>query len=319
MKTSAVLAAILIAAGVLIFAGAFFAAGFDFSVLDTATYETKTYSVGESFDRIKIQSAETDVVFKPSEDGAASVVWQEKNGVRQEVFVENGTLHIVAAETQAWYERPLFSFRSPSMTVYLPQSEYAALTVDCRTGDLSLPAAFNFGDIDVSVSTGDVNCASSAAGSVRIASHTGDITLNGVRAGKIELSVATGDIKLKNTSCDEDLLTDFGTGTAGLTEVTCKNLYAKGSTGDIRLTDTVAAARLQIECGTGDVRFDNCDAGQIFVKTSTGDVVGTLRTEKVFAAKTSTGSVSVPDTAAGGKCEITASTGDIRIGIANRK
>ena len=51
------------------------------------------------------------------------------------------------------------------------------------------------------------------------------------------------------------------------------------------------------------------------VKTSTGDVTGNLRTEKVFVTKTSTGDVRVPNTASGGKCTITTSTGDIRITV----
>lgn len=61
--------------------------------------------------------------------------------------------------------------------------------------------------------------------------------------------------------------------------------------------------------------FDGSDAAEIYVRTSTGSVKGTLLSEKVFITETSTGSVSVPKTVTGGKCEIRTSTGDIQIEI----
>ena len=79
------------------------------------------------------------------------------------------------------------------------------------------------------------------------------------------------------------------------------------------LKNTVASDSFSISRSTGDVILDHCDAGQITVKTSTGDVSGTLLTEKIFIARSSTGSIHVPDTAAGEKCQITTSTGDINI------
>lgn len=45
-------------------------------------------------------------------------------------------------------------------------------------------------------------------------------------------------------------------------------------------------------------------------------MTGSLLTGKVFAAETATGSVELPHTAEGGRCEIKIATGDIRITIA---
>ena len=98
-----------------------------------------------------------------------------------------------------------------------------------------------------------------------------------------------------------------------MTGVTCKTLTSTGSTGKIALKNVIATDNFYVERSTGDVRLENCDAGEIRIKTSTGDVTGTLRSEKVFLAKTSTGKVRVPDTITGGRCEITTSTGDIDI------
>ena len=69
---------------------------------------------------------------------------------------------------------------------------------------------------------------------------------------------------------------------------------------------------------TGDVELNACDAGGLSLKTTTGDVTGTLLSEKVFITDTSTGDVSVPKTTSGGKCEISTTTGDIRIDIVDK-
>lgn len=100
-----------------------------------------------------------------------------------------------------------------------------------------------------------------------------------------------------------------------MTDVACADFSAKSKTGTILLKNVVASNCFCIENNIGDVRFENSDAAQISVKTSTGDVTGTLLSEKVFITETSTGTIRVPKTITGGKCEITTSTGNIKIDI----
>ena len=51
------------------------------------------------------------------------------------------------------------------------------------------------------------------------------------------------------------------------------------------------------------------------VSTDTGDVTGSLLSAKVFVVTTDTGTVQVPKSTAGGRCEISTDTGDIRITV----
>ena len=115
----------------------------------------------------------------------------------------------------------------------------------------------------------------------------------------------------------EDIKITVSTGKAYLTDVKCKNLVSWGDTGDISLTSVIAPEKLYLERDTGDITFEKCDASDICIKTSTGDVKGTLLTEKIFVAQTSTGKIDVPKTVSGGRCEITTSTGSIKINIQN--
>jgi hypothetical protein len=45
-------------------------------------------------------------------------------------------------------------------------------------------------------------------------------------------------------------------------------------------------------------------------------VTGSLLTDKVFIAQTSTGKINVPETTAGGQCRVSTDTGDILLTIA---
>ena len=77
----------------------------------------------------------------------------------------------------------------------------------------------------------------------------------------------------------------------------------------------IALESFSVKRSTGDVKFNSCDAAEIYVKTDTGDVNGTLLSDKVFITETGTGSINVPNSIVGGRCEITTDTGDIKIDV----
>ena len=81
------------------------------------------------------------------------------------------------------------------------------------------------------------------------------------------------------------------------------------------MENVIVVDRLSVERSSGDVSFVGCDAAEIVISTSTGDVEGTLLSDKIYIIKTSTGDVNVPDSAQGGRCEITTSTGDVKIRV----
>ncbi len=87
------------------------------------------------------------------------------------------------------------------------------------------------------------------------------------------------------------------------------------STCEYSLKHVITADRFSIERSTGDVKFEGCDAAELYVKATTGSVSGTLLTDKVFLTDTKTGSVDVPGTVTGGRCEIRTNTGDIKVKI----
>ncbi|MBR0466969.1 MAG: DUF4097 family beta strand repeat protein [Clostridia bacterium] len=299
MKKGFIIAAtVLIVIGAVLFVFAFRETGYDLKKLDATEYETNTYTLNEDYSSIKIKTYEADVVFTPSENGQTKVVLLESKKEKYDVLVENNTLTITAKDTREWYDHiSFFSVKQAIVTVSIPLKAYNSLDISSGTGDVVLTNNFSTHTGKIKVSTGDIN-------------------IKNIDAKSLDLSVSTGTINCKNVNCNEDIVSIVSTGQTNFTNTVCRTLKSKGSTGDIKLKNVVAKDCFSIKRSTGEVYFDNCDANEIEVKTSTGDVSGTLKTEKVFITKTSTGTVNVPKTISGGKCEITTSTGDIIIDIA---
>ena len=273
-----IVATCLVLGGSVLFAGVLAAHGFDIHALSTVHYETTTQNVAESFTALSLQVHTADVVLKPSDDGVCRVVFCEPEGVTGTATVKNGTLVIEEQDTRAWYDRiEIFSFESAGVTVYLPKA-----TLD----------------------------------SIIIKSTTGDVTIEPLAVGSLDVSVSTSHVDVRSITCTRNVNVSYGTGEITLTDVTCQNLTATGSTGDVTLQNVIARGTLTAECSTGDVHLDRCDAAELRLKTSTGDITGSLLSDKVFLTQTSTGRVSVPDTATGGICRATTGTGDIDLSIA---
>ncbi len=314
-KTVIIIAIVLVSIGILLFTGVCIAMKFNFTKLDTVAYETNTYTADNNFRNIEINVSETDILFKPSTDSNVSVVCVESDKVKHSVSVEKETLHITVDDKRNWYDHITIFSHALSMTVYLPSEKYALLKIDSNTGNVTIPNVFSFDNADITTSTGDIDCNASVKDKFKGETSTGAIQLDKVQAENMDLSVSTGHIDINSVTCKDTISAKVSTGKITLTDVTCQNFTSTGSTGNVTMKNTTASDKFTIERSTGDIHFENCDANQIDIKTSTGDVNGTLNSEKIFVTKTSTGTVHVPETASGGKCKITTSTGDIHIDL----
>ena len=294
MKKGFLIAAIILTAlGAVIFTGALFATGFDFSRLSGGKeMEEKIYTVTEDFQDIEIRTDVTDIEFKVSQDGHFKAVAKEPAKMHHTVEVVNGTLKIESVDERKWYDFIGFFWKAPTMTIYLPAKEgnRGSLRINNGTGDVEIPAGFEFYKVEIESSTGEVTVRSGRVESTSLSpeeEHTGRVTLT------------------------------VSTGAAVIEDLNCGSFYSDGNTGDIRLKNVVTRTDMNIERSTGDIRFESCDAlkGTITLKTSTGDVRGSLKTGKVFSARSSTGSVHVPESTGDCRCEVSTSTGSIHITV----
>ena len=287
----------------------------DFKKLSTVKYETNSYEINESYQNISVCTDTADVVLVPSEGKKSEVVCYEHKHVKHSVSVKDDTLVIEAVDTRKWYEYIGIDFSVPKITIYIPQAECGALSIKTDTGAVKVPESFKFKSAEITVCTGDVTNKASVSEDLRIMTSTGDICVQNISVRNVELSVSTGKIAARSVTCNGDIGIEVSTGDALLADVSCKNLSSRGSTGDLSMEHVVAADRLSIERNTGDINFDSCDAADIFMKTSTGKIAGSLLSDKVFITHSDTGSIDVPKTITGGRCELTTDTGNIKIEI----
>ena len=310
-----VIATLFVISGLILFAVGMEALGWEFGKLSTAKYETNSHEIREEFCNIAVETDTADIRFAVAEDGKCTVVCYELENAKHAVAVQDDTLVITVVNEIQWYEYIGITVGTPKVTVYLPKTEYNSLRIQESTGDVEIPKDFLFENMGISTSTGAVENYASVLERMKIESSTGDIRVENVSADMLDLSVSTGEVVADSITCHGDIQIRVTTGRTKLTDVACKNITSWGDTGDIMLKDVIASEMVSVERGTGDVKFQDCDAGEIRIETDTGDVTGTLLSEKIFITETDTGSVDVPKTTTGGRCEITTGTGDIRIEI----
>lgn len=308
-------AASLVIVGLVMFVTVMSKYQWDFTKLNTKKYETNTYVISEEFSSISMNTDTADIVFELSDDGKCKVECYEEEKTKHSVSVQNDTLVINVIDNKPWYDYIGINFSSPKITIYLPKAEYTSLSVNESTGAIEVPKDFKFEDVDITLSTGDVDFSASASNVIKIKTSTGNIHVENISAGLLDLTASTGKVTASDVTCMGDVAVSVSTGKTYLTDITCKNVISSGSTGNISFKNVIAEEKFSVTRSTGDVSFDGSDATEIFIETDTGDITGTLLTDKVFITQTDTGSVDVPNTAAGGRCKINSDTGDIEIKI----
>ena len=307
---------ILLAAGALVCGISYAALGFDFGKLNTIEYVTNTYDVNDDFQNINIKADTEKISLVRSDDGTCRVVCVEQEDDPHLIQVTEDTLTIERKKKNSWH---FFNFgivlKTQEITVYLPGDLYKTLSIDADTGDVNIPEDFTFDSIQVTLDTGDVNCRASASADISVRTDTGHIIISDVTASGMKLSSDTGKMDLTDLDISGSMDIIEGTGKVTMKNVTCKDLVSDGSTGTLILTNVLSDGEFHLERDTGNIEFNGCDAEAVYVKTDTGNVTGTLLSDKVFLADSGTGRIDVPKTIAGGRCEITTDTGDIKISV----
>lgn len=315
IKVWLIVALALILIGGLIFVGVMTVLKWDFRKLSTVKYETNEYIIQEAFENITICTNTANIKILPSGNGECRVVCFEPVKFNHKTHVGGNTLNISKEGKKRWYDYIGVDFNCPTITIYLPETDYSALILKSSTGDVEISENYTFENIDIITSTGSITNYASAKDAVKLKTSTGAISVYDIKTGSLEMTVTTGKVTATDVVCQGDMRVKVSTGDTTLNDITCGNLMTTGDTGDLTMTNVITNGKFDIVRTTGDIKFERCDASELFVKTDTGSVTGTLLCEKVFIVETDTGNINVPKTVTGGKCEISTDTGNINISI----
>ncbi|MBO7341866.1 MAG: DUF4097 family beta strand repeat protein [Clostridia bacterium] len=348
-----IIAFLFIIVGLLVIEGVFLAIDFDFSRLNTETYQIGTYrhDADDGLNEIEINTTFFDVKILPMSEGEEAIVYYPySENIRHEINWIDGKLSIVVVDGRAWYEKWSFvnvETNSTVIEVHLPHRHYEKLKILAGSGDVNVTGEYNgkdvlsFGNVSVETGSGDIAFSatmmkqdtpynagfSSGSGDVylrgiqcvpvSVTTDSGSITLRDcVSTSSFRLRSSSGDIRVDNVaSAESEFIHILGdTGDVKLSHVMIGALKVTTDTGDVELLDVLLEGELRIEIDTGDVEIERSDAGSLWIETDTGDVELELLTGKTYFVETDTGDVRhPPQDQGGGQCHVETDTGDVEI------
>lgn len=296
-KITIIIAAALVAIGLIISLCTLIPLNFNFASLNTFHSAVNTYTVNESFRSIRIEDVECDIRLMVSDDDKCHVNCVEEEKISHTVKVTDDTLKIERKDNRRWYEQiQFFYWEDMRIDIYLPKTEYTDLYIMSTSGDIKISENISFEKAVFNNISGDINISKISADYIDIQTTSGDITLNSVNADS--------ELKLRSVSGDLDIA-----------DVDCRNISAETTSGNQVLADVIAEKNMKINSVSGDIYFKQSDSDDIFVNTTSGNVSGTILSDKIFNVDTTSGDIDVPKSAVGGKCEITTTSGDINIDL----
>ena len=250
LKTIAIIGAVLLLCGSVLFAVGMSAIGWDFSLLSSLTAERKTYSVASAgIDEIELIVSTGDVQIIQSTDGEIVLEYADVTNKGGELVstitptLEGGKLRLIETEK---FTFSFFSFGvDKHVTLKIPQDKAVAISAQTGTGSVTLGESgkkATFTSLNVQTGTGSVE-------------FKGEITVNNA----VYLQTGTGSIECRNTLLAMSIDAQTGVGSIKLI---CKGEQSEYSysyetcTGSSNLSAFTSGARtIKLKTGTGSIQL----------------------------------------------------------------
>ena len=311
-------AIISVAAGLLISFAALASLDFNFFEMGTMESVTNTHVVTEDFTSIRVWGAECDVRLIPSEDAACTVLCNETDRITHTVAVKNGVLTIERTDNRKWFEHIGFMWHywGPiEVIVYLPERAYEDLYIRTASGSVEIPDVFSFTHAEVEGISGDIRFAAKVKEALLLKAVSGDIQVGGINPQALTVESTSGKVIVDSVDVSTAFSCNTISGRQEISHLTCESATANSTSGSVIASDLIASESIRMEAVSGSLKLTRCDADTLWLKTVSGSVTGTLCTEKVFVTHTTSGSIHVPDTVAGGTCEVNTVSGRISLDV----
>ena len=258
-------------------------------------FETKSYEINERFSDIEVEDVECGIKIQCSPDNRCRVICPVRadGSVYRTAEVNNGVLRIERHDKGKLFS--FFSLPPADIEVYLPEGEYGKLTAYSTSGRIAVDEGLSFESARLESVSGSIEMYSDVKDNLRAESTSGRVTVENASPEKLTAKSKSGSVSLSRIRSDD--------------------IDASTVSGKIELCDVIASSNLNAESVSGSVELDRCDADKIKIESTSGSVKGTLLSDKTFTVRSSTGSVDIPRSASGGECEISTTSGSIKIEI----
>lgn len=269
--------------------------GFNYKFFNTTDFKKVSYTPEGEFNSIYISAADGNVEFYRSDDGKCRIECMENEDIKHSAEISGGALNI-KRESNGVFGINFGGVRDAyDIKIYLPENSYRSLSAESDSGDVLVPEGFDFSQVRIYTKSGDASVKSSCGELLLVQTVSGDIDVENVGSPSVSLSTTSGDISTENFTAD--------------------NLSFNSVSGEIDLDNTTAKKGLFAESVSGDIELDGVDSPDIQIKTTSGDVSGSLKSNKVFTAQSTSGSINIPKSDGSEKCFVKTVSGDIKIEI----
>lgn len=285
----------LILAGMLLAAIVLPAFGVSFGWLRSMTLQSRIREIGESFDRVSIDSGACDVFLYKSDSSSCELYTQEGGHVDCSVEVADGTLSVSWSDGRRWYER-LTSGKNEylAVSIYLPKRVYESLDIRTDSGTVYGPDRVGFESMRITTDSGDVSLWDGEWGDMELTSDSGYISVQNSEAKKVAVTGGSGGVSIGGMELEE--------------------LAVTSDSGDVSVDAVEAAGAIQVTSGSGDIWLWESDGASVSLESDSGDIDASLLTSKALDAHTRSGDSRLDaSNPAGGPCTVRSDSGDIRI------
>lgn len=313
-----------VTAALAMIAGGFILVLFAFTVLDLhpgkpdeGEYERKSYPVTRDFRDLQIEDAEGNIRLLPAEDGQCRVECTESRNVFHRVDVENNTLMIKRVDRRKWYERMGIGiyWEETEVTVYLPQSKYGKLCAGTASGDIEVAEDLRFDEAEIESTSGSIRFAAAVKNRLSASTVSGKLYVAGTAPESLKLQSTSGSIGLEAVKGRTELEMKTVSGSIKAQDIQCVNVSAESTSGKISFQELYASGTIRAENTSGNIELLECDGESLTLRNTSGKISGRLASEKQFFTDTVSGSIDVPRSATGGKCEAETVSGNIEFTI----
>lgn len=176
--------------------------------------DSEQMEISQDFKGVDVKAGNAKVVIFPTDGDSAEITVSGKNkNSKLEAKVKNDTLMVELKDKRffSWFQFDMFNaFKSPTLTIYLPQYTYEMIKAESDNGLVKLED-LKANDIYVQTDNGEIDVSNLESSYLSAETDNGTIHLNKV-AGEISGNTDNGKIVLTTDSLDEmiNLETDNG-------------------------------------------------------------------------------------------------------------
>lgn len=311
-----IVALCLFIAGVIVCGSVFLMSGFDFLNKEPVSYTEKEETITEDFVNIEVEALSGNIELFPTSSDECVVEYADSEDVTFKVDVEGDTLKVIRDDTRKWYEFIGVDFNKEYVKVYLPQGVYEDITLNTASGKIVVNDGLSCYDLKAESLSGSIRAyAVTAEGTITLNSTSGAVVADTIVAKDMKTEATSGKTTLGNIGVSDKLEVKGTSGKIEISQVNCNSVSVENASGAIILSDVIAESSFDVECVSGKIQLLGCDADNLEIDNVSGSVSGTLLSDKVFDASSTSGRVKVPDTTQGGVCKVRTTSGSIDIDI----